>query len=701
MNRIIQALVVCFTCFCIVPLSIAAEPQEGEETSSQSQTKQPPLTQGSLSAFTLPSVTIYGVADQPPSVPVTTNFGTQFNVVTEEQISRQGALDFYDALRNVPGVMFQKKNIIGGQTSHSLYMRGRGASHPSPDLSILFDDVPRSGVLYGQALADGIPTYALGGMEIYKYPQPSRFGSGYGMINFIPKYMTKEGTEFRVGFEGGSHGTMAQNFGAGAKQGPWDIYAAQSYIRTDGHVAHSQADQSSYYINAGFQAVENWSIRLMANYVDASTQAPHNPLTNAKSYPQRFDTETTLVTLSLTNEYQKASGYIKGYYNNTNFYLVDESTSGGVGNAISKQSNDLYGVRARETFRLWKGSEIVTGFDLDKMDLENRQNRHDGGLNRVWDFPSVTVFSPYMAISQRVGSEDSFHIIPSAGLRYYHNSEFKSTTAPQAGLILGYANTNLNANYARGINYPSPVVLQNFLANTSLPSGFDTKKLKPEIVDHYEIGLNHTWEGLARIGATYFHDRGKDRTRAYMFGGTPDESFFNSTTSRYKINGVELSGSLTPIDGVELFAGATWLNAKATGDDGIERDKMPYTPSFALQAGFKWNFYDNFTLSGDYQHLRDVYAATSMRTSDPSAPSSTFGELTAIDKLKDINVVNVRLDYAFDYEPLQIKEGKVFFAVDNIFDAKYAYSLAKDSSGQRAFYYMPGITFMLGMDLKF
>jgi len=152
---------------------------------------------------------------------------------------------------------------------------------------------------------------------------------------------------------------------------------------------------------------------------------------------------------------------------------------------------------------------------------------------------------------------------------------------------------------------------------------------------------------------------------------------------------------------VELFAGATWLNAKATGDDGIERDKMPYTPSFALQAGFKWNFYDNFTLSGDYQHLRDVYAATSMRTSDPSAPSSTFGELTAIDKLKDINVVNVRLDYAFDYEPLQIKEGKVFFAVDNIFDAKYAYSLAKDSSGQRAFYYMPGITFMLGMDLKF
>ena len=703
MNRIFQALVICFACFCLVPQSDAAEALAGENApSSQSQPKQQPLTQGSLSAFTLPSVTIYGVADQPPSVPVTTNFGTQFNVVTEEQISRQGALDFYDALRNVPGVMFQKKNIIGGQTSHSLYMRGRGASHPSPDMNILFDEVPRSGVLYGQALADGVPVYALGGMEIYKYPQPSRFGSGYGMINFVPKYMTEEGTEFRIGFEGGSYGTFGQHAGAGVKQGAWDIYAAQSYIRTDGHVAHSQADQISYYLNMGFQAAENWSIRLMANYVDASTQAPHNPLTKARSYPERFDTETTLVTLTLVNEYKKASGYIKGYYNNTNFYMVNENS----GNATSKQSNDLYGLRARETFRLWEGSEMVAGFDLDKMDLENRQNRHDGGLNRVWDFPSVTVFSPYMAISQQFGSEDSFHIIPSAGLRYHYNSEFKSVAAPQAGLIIGYANTNLNANYARGVNYPSPVVLQGFLADTSMPSGFDTKAIKPEIVDHYEIGLNHTWEGLATIGATYFYDRGKDRTRAYMFGGAPDESFFNSTTSRFKIKGVELSGSLTPVDGVELFAGATWLSAKANGDDGIRQNKMPYTPSFTFQAGFKWNFYDNFTLSGDYQHLRDVYYGSSMRTNPMGSTNSTgpkpFTKLTDIDKLRDINVFNLRLDYAFAYEPMQIKEGKVFFAVDNIFDKKYAYALERNSAGtQRAFYYMPGITFMLGMDLKF
>ena len=699
MNRFFQALLGCFFCFCLMPQAMAAEAQEnGGEPSSQAQATHPTLTQGSLSAFALPSVNVYGVANQPPSVPVTTNFGTQFNVVTEEQIRRQGALDFYDALRTVPGVMFQKKNIIGGQTSASLYMRGRGASHPSPDLHILFDDVPRSGVLYGQALADGIPTYALGGMEIYKYPQPSRFGSGYGMINFIPKYMTEEGTEFRIGVEGGSHGTIAQQVGAGAKVGIWDVYAVQSHVRTDGHVAHSAADQTSYYMNTGLQATDNWSIRLMANYVDASTQAPHNPLTNARVYPTRFDTETTLVTLTLANEYEIASGYIKGYYNNTNFYMVGGDTN----TSTSKQSNDLYGLRARETFRLWEGSEIVTGFDLDKMDLENRRNWYTGRATDVWNFPSVTVFSPYLAVSQRFGSEEGFHIIPSAGIRYYNNSEFKNTTAPQAGLILGYANTNLHANYARGVNYPSPVVLQGMLPNTSLPVGFDTKKLKPEIVDHYELGLSHTWDGIATIGATYFHDRGKDRFRAFMGNGSPDEAFFYSSTSRYKVHGFELTGSLTPVEELELFAGATWMNVEATGDDGITRSKMPYTPKFTLQAGFKWNFYDNFTLSGDYQFLHDVYSDNSMRTAPLNRPASNFTQLTSTDKLKDISVANVRLEYAFDYESWKIKEGKVFVSIDNIFDNTYAYTQYKHpTTGQRAFYNMPGTTFMVGFDLKF
>ena len=681
---------------CLLSAVSGALAAEGQEPEKEEEKQRVGLTQGSLTAQKLPAVTIYGVADQPPSVPVTTRFGTQYNVVTEERIRLQNSLDFYDALRNVPGVMYQKKNIIGGQTSSSLYMRGRGASHPSPDIGILFDDVPRSGVLYGQALADGIPVYALGGMEIYKYPQPSRFGSGYGMINFIPKYMTQPGWELNIGAEGGSYGTFAQNVGAGAKEGAFDIYAAQSWLSTDGHVAHSAGHQQSYYVNTGFQASENWSLRLMANYVEATTEAPNSPLTGLPSFPRHYDTETTLTTLTLANEYKQASGYLKGYYNNTNFWLAGESN----GAATSKQSNDLYGLRARETFWLWQGSEIVAGFDLDRMELENRQVNHVTSVERVWDFPSVTLFSPYLAVSQMFGSDEGFHVTPSAGLRYYDNSVFEDKVAPQAGLVLGYADTDLNFNYARGVNYPSPVVLQGFLQDKSLPSGFDTKEIKPEVVDHYELGLTHTWPGIASLGATFFYDDGRDRTRAYMFGAAPNEAFFNSTTSKYKIRGAELTGRLTPLEDLELFAGATWLRVKATGDDGKEQDKMPYTPDFAFQAGFKWRFLENFQFSGDYQYLRNVYAATTMRTTNPAKPASNFAELTDANKLPNVSVVNLRLDYLFDYEPMHIRQGKIYVSVNNLFDRKYAYALETNGK-DTGYYYMPGTTVMAGFDLKF
>ena len=81
-------------------------------------------------------------------------------------------------------------------------------------------------------------------MEIYKSPQPSRFGSGYGMINFIPKYMTEDGYELRLGFEAGSFGTVAENLGMGAKKDGVDIYAAQSFISTLGHEEHTAALQN-------------------------------------------------------------------------------------------------------------------------------------------------------------------------------------------------------------------------------------------------------------------------------------------------------------------------------------------------------------------------------------------------------------------------------------------------------------------------
>lgn len=155
------------------------------------------------------------------------------------------------------------------------------------------------------------------------------------------------------------------------------------------------------------------------------------------------------------------------------------------------------------------------------------------------------------------------------------------------------------------------------------------------------------------------------------------------------------------MESLEIFAGTTWLKARGTGDDGVERDRMPYTPAFTFQAGFNWDFMERFHLSGDYQHFQDMYAGTLARTSSTSSPASNFPDLTNLNLLPDANVVNLRMDYGFGYKPLCLEKARLFVAVDNVLNSQYAYALETNASNKKGCYYMPGTTFMIGINLNF
>jgi len=523
------------------------------------------------------------------------------------------------------------------------------------------------------------------------------------MVNFIPKHATREGFDANLGGEGGSYGTWAENVSVGLKQGRFDVYAAQSLVTTDGHVRHSAGRQLGYYANAGLQLAGRWTVRFMGNYVQARTEVPDNPLTGTRT-TDRYDTKTGLMTLTFANAYANASGWLKAYYNDTKFDILGESS----GAARSRQTNKLYGLRGREVFSVWGRGEVAAGFDLDKTDLTNYNINFatpaGPGNPRTWSFPDQTVFSPYAALNYMVGGNEGWHLIPSGGARFYHHTVFDDAFAPQAGAVFGYGHADVNFSYARAVNYPSPVVLQGFLANTSLDEaapGFDTRKIKPETADHYEVGATYTEPGDFTLGAAYFYDKGKNRTRAYMYGGAPDEFFFNSTAARYRIYGAEVTGRATPADGVEVFMGATWLKTEAVGDDGVTQNRLPYTPNFTLQTGFHWNFLRGFDLGGDWQHIEDMYAGTAARTAPTGNPASNFSALSETARLPDADVVNLRLDYSFRLGPPALEKAKVFVAVDNVFNRKYAYALETDDAGNTGYYYMPGTTFSVGMSLGF
>jgi iron complex outermembrane receptor protein len=624
---------------------------------------------------------------RPPAAPVspeTDSFGAQHNEVSGEQIREQGSLDILDALRDVPGVVFSKRNIIGTNTGSSVYVRGRGYTHPSLDTTVSFDDVPRFGLIYGQSMADSIPVFAAESVEIYKYPQPSSFGAGYANINVSPRYMAEQGWEAETGFSGGSYLTFGENASFGLRKGRFDVFAAQSWVSTEGHVVHSGAYQQSYYLNLGLWLNAYWNLRLLGNFVDAETLQPPKIAQSKSDILSTFKTETLFTTAAANNEYDNALGYIKLYYNFTDFrWLDDDLVNPG---DWSRQNLNAWGLRAKEVFSFWKGSDISIGIDLD-MNKTANEDHNTISASVITDFPLMTLFSPYLGVSQYFILTEKIYLIPSGGFRAYVHSLWDNSLSPQAGLVFGLGSLELNLNYARGIIYPAPANIQGFM-NSDDPDTDSLKEARPETVHHLEGGLSYKWKSRASVNAAYFYDDGRDRITVQG----PQVPGNAASVSYFRIQGAEFGGSLAfkqdklYLKSLDFFAGGTWItDISAKGEDGEEAKRMPYTPRFSMSAGFKWIFLKDFSLNGDYQMLYGLYAGSLQRT-------ASFTEAPDSSRLDDIHLVNLRLAYSLQYKAWHIEEGEVFVSLNNLLNRKYEYY---------AGYEMPGITVMLGGRLKF
>ena len=262
------------------------------------------LTMGCLTGFStahaageqdLGQVLVTAESETSTALPETSSLGTQSNRVSREQIESQAATDINHALTLVPGVMTRSQTMMGGQTSHGIYVRGRGASHPGSDVAIYFDGVPRAGAIYGQTLFDGISLGSVEAIEVLKSPQPANFGSGYAAVSIEPRKIKRPGQEAEISVAGGSHETVNEEVFAGYKNDRFDVSAVQNWASTAGHVNHSRAQQQNYYLNTGWQLTPNEEVRFLANRTLGQTLQPDGK--TAVRSVDRYDTDTTFFYL--------------------------------------------------------------------------------------------------------------------------------------------------------------------------------------------------------------------------------------------------------------------------------------------------------------------------------------------------------------------------------------------------------------------
>ncbi|MDR2512386.1 MAG: TonB-dependent receptor [Puniceicoccales bacterium] len=605
-------------------------------------------------------------------------FASASTVVSRQQMEDLNAMDIGSTLRTVPGVTTARHNLAGsygGSSGGGIFIRGQGISRPGGELATLYNGVPRFNAVFSHPLLDILSIDAAHALRIYKSPQPQAFGNAFAAIDILPRHAAsaEEGWALDLAGAYGLHDTVVESASVTGRTGAWELFTGQSYRRSSGHRVNSGGELQDYAANIGHALDEHWTLRLCFDHTENYAEDPGVEGTRLRQGD--YHTRDYIATFALEHKYEGFDGYIKPYWNNGQAKWLDQKMQGSGATAAPADVNntimnwDNYGVRVREHGTTQNGGEFVAGIDIDIFTGTMDRVTYNGNVLH-FRRAELQLYSPYLAISQFMGSRKSLYAQPSGGMRFHAHDIFESAIAPHAGLIVGYKDTELHVNYSRGVNYPGLNVIA--FANMIPPLGSSWKKLKAELLDHYELGVRHNFSQTLQAELTGFHDAGK---RRYVMK-TPPTGFINIPS--YENYGVEAAISWAATQNLSFFVGATWLHCSV--------DEMPYAPEWTASAGVVWRFLENFKLCVDMLFQDKMHVSpdafgrtqTAASTSNPSVTSAFL--------------LNAKLVYEFALPSLGIRAGEVFLAADNITDRKYHY---------RPGYPLPGIGGMLGLTLHF
>jgi outer membrane receptor protein involved in Fe transport len=668
-------------CFCVLMLSSGIiAPEESNAQTRDSAAANPPSTSpaGAPSSSATPKEKTYALEEilvvAPPVIEgnQVNRLASESTVVSEKQIEDLNAQDLPQALRMVPGVVISRFNPIGsfgGGEGGSIFIRGQGGSRPGAEVLTLVDGIPKFVSVWTHPLMDVLNVDIAGNIQVFKGAQPVLYGNMAvaGAVDITTKRKKEEGFTTSLEAAGGSFNSAIEVAQTGGKINALDYYLVQSFRRADGHRPNADGQLQNYFGHMGYQLSGNWAAGVTFN---ASNNWADDPGRVDGLAPAQgtFKTNDYFTVATISNQYVSTEGYLKIYSDVGHIRWLDQfntTTKKNTDDTLTDYNN--YGFRARQTVKPWDGGELLLGVDLDAISGQVDLVSPSAG-NRHWDGETWYITSPYVALSHLFGSKDSFYAIPSAGTRYFSHDQFGTEMGPQAGLILGYRDTEFHGMYSRGVNYPGLFVKAN--SDLFMPGDNKWQNLSPETVNHYEVGISQRVKKWAKIDFTFFYDNGDNRivtTTPPPF--PPVWTNFGS----YRNKGVEGTVTVFPIDDLSLYAGATYLNS--TPSD------LPYAPEWSASFGANYRFLRCFQASVDALYLTDYFVNSRARS------ATAFN----VDTVGGYFLLNAKLTYDFKI-PCSYMRGQLFVAGENLTNVSYQ---------QKAGYPMPGINGMGGFKLTF
>lgn len=374
----------------------------------------------------------------------------------------------------VPGLFITERGVTGfGVATGSagqISIRGIGGN-PTTGVLILIDGHPQFMGIMGHPLPDSYVASDVERVEVIRGPASILYGSNAmgGVINIITKKQKEEGIHGSGRLSYGSYNTQKYMGSLGYKQNKISVLASVNHDQTDGHRPHSDFKITNGYLKLGYDFNPHFSASTDVSIARFKASDPGPDTLNAIP-GQQIDILRGYWAFTLLNEFEKASGALKLFYNFGEHEITDGFHS----------TDHNYGANLYEAFKLLKGNTLTAGVDFMNYGgfAENTLAMNGNGV--VFADTALTEYGIYAFTQQEFGK-----LTLNAGIRHQNNSQYGGIWIPSLGFAWQLSlKSTWKGNTSKG--YRSPTMREMFMWSPN-------PNLSPETIWNYETGFLSTF----------------------------------------------------------------------------------------------------------------------------------------------------------------------------------------------------------------
>ncbi len=477
------------------------------------------------------------------------DFGRSIVTFKETSIELNSNANVVDLLKDVPGVYFNKANILnfnaGSMTPSVFKLRGLGEM-PNSGILVFVDDRPQSMAIFRHQLFDTLSLDAIERIDIIKGPNSVESGNQAvaGVINITIKKPKEDGIKTTLGIGIGNYTIQDYYINNTLKSGQFDYSINAGYKSTAGKRPNSDSYQQNYSVKIGYDLSNEIRFEANGGYNNTIFFNPGPVGSIWDRYLEACDMKQISgdVRAIRDSDEEKTkvifyvdSGFNDFIKNSPNYSVPKPVTIPGSDNRFEN-----FGVRIMHEMVIVPGNLTKIGFDWQYFGGRFENYPLNPAFKKV-DERHENDYAPYFTIAQKVGM---FSIM--FGLRYGINNIWEDELIPQAGLAMSlWEGHKIYINVSKG--YKTPAMGQVIFNNYE-------DGLKPESYWQYEAGFEHTVFDIFTYRASVYQMEGSNLLQV-----DPADNLYKNTGA-ILFRGVEGGVDLKLFDLITIGTNVTYID---------------------------------------------------------------------------------------------------------------------------------------------